>query len=462
LHGPRPSSTLRGFAKPTMNPEDTDIPSDDAAAQAPENGSVELQIDSLSYGRAALGRTADGKVVFVEGAAPGDRVEAVIDRDQGTYALAHVGRVLVPGAARVEAPCPLVERCGGCPWQHIDYSEQLLAKRKSVIDALERIAGIENPPVEPVIASPDQLDYRNRLKLRFDGRNIGFYSSRSHTLVPIDNCIVAEPIVREAIEPARALAESLSTRVLRIEIASRGKLGGVVLALNGKGRLRRADTHRVRDMLAAPGHPVRGVVMWGKGWRRTWGDTRRRHSAAGHPSVETTGTAFGQVNTGANHALVETVADAAALDGKQRVLDLYAGAGNFSLALARDARRIVAVESDRDAVEAARRSVEHHRLGNVMFFESRVENFLESSDGPPMSRPDVVIVNPPRSGIGGAAASIARLGARRIVYVSCDPTTLARDLRVMIDEGYRLRKATPVDLFPHTFHVETVCDVVLT
>ncbi len=443
-----------------MNPEDTDIPSDDAAAQAPENGSVELQIDSLSYGRAALGRTADGKVVFVEGAAPGDRVEAVIDRDQGTYALAHVGRVLVPGAARVEAPCPLVERCGGCPWQHIDYSEQLLAKRKSVIDALELIAGIENPPVEPVIASPDQLDYRNRLKLRFDGRNIGFYSSRSHTLVPIDNCIVAEPIVREAIEPARALAESLSTRVLRIEIASRGKLGGVVL--NGKGRLRRADTHRVRDMLAAPGHPVRGVVMWGKGWRRTWGDTRRRHSAAGHPSVETTGTAFGQVNTGANHALVETVADAAALDGKQRVLDLYAGAGNFSLALARDARRIVAVESDRDAVEAASRSVEHHRLGNVMFFESRVENFLESSDGPPMSRPDVVIVNPPRSGIGGAAASIARLGARRIVYVSCDPTTLARDLRVMIDEGYRLRKATPVDLFPHTFHVETVCDVVLT
>ncbi len=168
------------------------------------------------------------------------------------------------------------------------------------------------------------------------------------------------------------------------------------------------------------------------------------------------------MNTGANHALVATVADAAALDGKQRVLDLYAGAGNFSLALARDARRIVAVESDRDAVEAARRSVEHHRLGNVMFFESRVENFLESSDGPSMSRPDVVIVNPPRSGIGGAAASIARLGARRIVYVSCDPTTLARDLRVMIDEGYRLRKATPVDLFPHTFHVETVCELVLT
>ena len=202
--------------------------------------------------------------------------------------------------------------------------------------------------------------------------------------------------------------------------------------------------------------------MWGKGWRRTWGDTRRRHSAAGRLSVETTGTAFGQVNTGANHALVETVADAAALDGKQRVLDLYAGAGNFALALARDARQIVAVESDRDAVEAARRSVEHHRLGNVMFFESRVETFLESSDGPPMSRPDVVIVNPPRSGIGAATTLIARIGARRIVYVSCDPTTLARDLRAMLGEGYRLRKATPVDLFPHTFHVETVCDLVLT
>jgi 23S rRNA (uracil1939-C5)-methyltransferase len=255
--------------------------------------------------------------------------------------------------------------------------------------------------------------------------------------------------------------------VLRVEIASRGKLSGVVVALNSEGRLRRADVHRVREFLAVSGNLVRGVVMWGRGWRRSWGDTRRRHTTAGGLTAETIGTAFGQVNTPANHLLVDRVLAAVRPRSNDTVLDLYAGAGNFTLPLAAHVRQVVAVESDRDSCEAGRRSCDYHRITNAVFFESRVESFLAAGAAEGVAKtlprsPDVVVANPPRNGLGEAAASIARLRAPRLVYVSCDPTTLARDLRIFSEAGYRLNSATPVDLFPHTFHVETVCDVELT
>ncbi|MHC4452951.1 MAG: 23S rRNA (uracil(1939)-C(5))-methyltransferase RlmD [Planctomycetota bacterium] len=428
---------------------------------------AELDIDALSYGRAGVGRTDEGKVVFVEGAAPGDRVRVMIERDRGTYAEARIDEILVAGATRVDPPCPLVDRCGGCPWQHVDYDQQLAAKRQSVVDALERIAGIDSPNVDPVVPSPDTLAYRNRLKLRFDSGRLGFYSARTHSLVPIDDCIVAEPIVSEALETVRDLAASLSTHVLRVEIASRGQLSGVVVALNSEGRLRRADVHRVREFLALPGNPVRGVVMWGRGWRRSWGDTRRRHTTAGGLTAETTGTAFGQVNTGANRLLVDKLLAAVKPRKSDTLLDLYAGAGNFTLPLAAHVRQVIAVESDRDSIEAGRRSCEYHGITNAVFFESRVESFLAAEAGGRTARalrrsPDIIVANPPRNGLGEAAASIARLRAPRFVYVSCNPTTLARDLRIFVDAGYRLSSVAPVDLFPHTFHVETVCHALLT
>lgn len=430
-----------------------------------DEAQIEIDINTLSYGRAAVGRTAEGKVVFVDGAAPGDRARVTIARDRGTYAEARLDEVVVAGSARVEPPCPLVGRCGGCPWQHIDYPHQLSAKRQSVIDALERIAGIASPAVEPIVPSPSTLGYRNRLKLRFDSGRIGFYSAHTHSLVPIDDCIVAEPAIREALETVRELAASLSTRVRRVEIAARGDLSGVVAALNSEGRLRRADVHRIRDFLAVHGNPVRGVVLWGRGWRRAWGDTRRRYPTTDALHGETSGTAFGQVNTGANRLLVERVVQVVDPRPTDSVLDLYAGAGNFTLAIAGRVRQVVAVESDGESVESGRRSCAYHGLNNVVFFEDRVESFLANganrSPGP-VTTPDVVIVNPPRSGLAAAATPIGRIGARRVVYVSCNPTTLARDLRTLGEFGYKLRSVTPLDLFPHTFHVETVCDAELT
>jgi 23S rRNA (uracil1939-C5)-methyltransferase len=417
-----------------------------------------VRIDSLSYGRAAVGRV-DGKVVFVEGAAPGDLVRAEVTGDKGRYLEASVSEVLEPGASRVEPPCPLVGRCGGCPWQHVDYQAQLEAKRDAVVDALERIAGLENPPVDPAEPSPRQFEYRNRLKLRFSKGRLGFYSARTHDVVPIPDCMIAEPRVREAIPSVETFVATLETRAVRVEIAARGELGGVVVAINSEGRLRKADVHRCKDFLAQRKNPVKGLVMWGRGWDRAWGDTRRRYAATKDVAWETQGAAFGQINTEANRRLVQKVLGTADPRAKDTVLDLYAGAGNYALALARLVRRVVAIESDTDAVEAGRRSAEHLGLENLEFVGTRVEKYLTRDD---RLAPDVIIANPPRSGLGNATDAISDLKAKRVVYVSCNPTTLARDVRVFLSKGYEVEKVSPIDLFPNTFHVESVCRLVLT
>jgi 23S rRNA (uracil1939-C5)-methyltransferase len=423
-----------------------------------DDATISVRIDSLSYGRAAVGRI-DGKVAFVEGAAPGDLVVAEVLEDRGSYLKAKVVEIVEPGPARVEPPCPLVDRCGGCPWQHVEYSEQLSAKRNAVIDSLERIAGLEGTKVEPVEPSSHQFEYRNRLKLRFFRGRLGFYSAETHDVVPIPDCMIAEPRIREAMNGVESFITTLETRAVRVEIAGRGELSGVVLAINSEGRLRKSDVHRVKEFLATRNNPVRGLVMWGRGWNRHWGDTRRRFTIAPGVVSETQGAAFGQVNTDANRALVAAVLRVAEPGAKQTVLDLYAGSGNYALALAAKVRRVIAVESDSDAVEAGRRSAEHLGLGNVEFVEKRVEAYLSRSD---RAAPDLAIANPPRSGLGPAADAVSDLKAKRVVYVSCNPATLARDVRVFAQKGYRIERVVPIDLFPNTFHVESVCCLVLT
>lgn len=420
---------------------------------------IELDIDSLSYGRAALGRS-EGRVVFVEKAAPGDRVRAHITKDHGRYLEAGIDEIISSGEQRVEPPCPLVDRCGGCPWQHVSYDQQLSAKRQAVVDALERVAGISTPSVDEIVASPLKFGYRNRLKLRFEHGQLGFYSARSHRLVPIDTCLLAEDHINAGLAEVESLVASLATRATRVEIASRGELSGLVVAINSQGRLRRGDTLTITAFVVSKSNAVKGVVAWGKGWQREWGDTRRRFSVNdGSTRVETGGAAFGQVNTEANQALVERVTRHNDSPGQERVVDLYAGAGNFALALAGHCRGVTAVESNAVAVEAGKANARSQNISNVHFRLERVEEFLARV---PKRYPDRVILNPPRSGVGPAIAALAEWRTPAITYVSCNPSTLARDVATLAQLGYKLAGVTPFDLFPQSFHVETVCDLRLT
>jgi 23S rRNA (uracil1939-C5)-methyltransferase len=423
-----------------------------------EDGELTVRVEALSYGRMGVARH-DGKVVFVEGAAPGELARVRVRADHDTYSEADLVDVLEPSAARVAAPCPIVEQCGGCCWQHVSYPEQLRAKRTAVVDALTRIAGIHDPEVKPVVPSPSEFGYRNRLRLRFDHGRLGFYRARSHALVPIADCLIADDRVRVALPEVERFVATLETRVTRVEIASRGSLPGLVLALNSGGRLHRSDTHRVHALLGRADQPVRGVTMWGRGWRREWGDVTRRERVDDDVEIETRGASFGQVNTAANTLLVAAVLEAAGAGASDRVLDLYAGAGNFSLPLARRAARVEAVESDVHATNAARACAVRHKITNVDFHAETVQRHLERRG---TERVDVVVANPPREGLGDTAHAIARLGAPRFVYVSCNPATLARDLKIFTHVGYALHDVAPFDLFPHTFHVETVCYARLT
>ncbi len=409
-------------------------------------------VESLSYGRAGIVRAA-GRVVFVEGVAPGDRIRFDVVRDHGRWAEGRLTELIEPGTSRIEPPCPLASTCGGCPWQQVDYETQLEAKRRAVIDVIERVGGLPDPPVAPTVRSPTTMGYRNRLKLRCQDGRLGFYRAATHSLVAIDDCPVAEDVVRAALAPAERLASALATRITRVEIVARGLLPGVVLALNSAGRLRAADRERVKEFLAAGGHGITGILMWGRGWKRSWGDTRRRSPTAFGVTVESAGSAFGQVNSGANPSLVELALDALAPTPSDTVLELYAGAGNFTLPLATRAASVTAVESDLDAVEAGRASAAYHGLSGVRFLHERVERFVAGG----LTGPSAILVNPPRGGLGRSAEPIARSRAARVVYVSCNPATLARDLRVFTANGYRLDRVVPVDMFPHTFHVESVC-----
>ncbi len=422
-------------------------------------GELELSIETLSYGRAAIAHADDGRVVFVEGGAPGDRVRARITRTHARHLEAEVTEILEAGESRTTPPCPIVGECGGCPWQHVAPETQLAAKRQAVIDSFERIAGVAAPPVEPIEASPSLFGYRNRLKLRVENGRLGFYRAQTNALVPVEDCLLAEDRVREALPVAEALVSGLSTRVTRAEIASRGERPGLVLALNAAGRLRRADSLAIRAFVEERRGGFRGVYLHGRGWNRSWGDTTRVMTVADSMEVLLPGASFGQVNTLANLALVADVAAQVNNPPGPRVLELYAGSGNFTLAVAGLAGRISAVDEDASAVEAGRMAAKTQGLRNVGFHQARAEAFLESYDG---RAPDVILVDPPRGGLASAAGRIAAMRPQRIVYVSCNPATLARDAKVFVGEGYTLRRARPFDLFPHTFHVETVATFELT
>lgn len=428
----------------------------------------EVRIDGLSYGRAAVARR-DGRVLLVEGAAPGDLARVALTAEHARYDEARLLEVLDPGSSRTNPPCPIVSSCGGCPWQHLSYESQLTWKRRSVVDNLERIAGITDPDVEEAIASPQTYEYRNRIKLRFHQGQLGFYRARSHSLVHVESCMIAEPEISHALADVESFVASLATAVTRVEILTRGPGRGLVLALNSKGRLRAIDSVRVKGFLASPGCTVRGVAMWGRGWSRRWGRTTRRLlvEEAG-TSIEVEAGNFSQVNTAANRILVQKVLEAVVPAQGLVILDLFAGAGNFALPLAARGARVTAVESDRGAVELGRQAAQAQGQawgGKLRFVASRIEDFIDQNDQKPAggsTRADVVVVDPPRSGLGKLTARIAGLAAPKIVYVSCDPATLARDVALLAGSGYRLGKVVPVDLFPHSFHIESVCTLELT
>jgi 23S rRNA (uracil1939-C5)-methyltransferase len=425
---------------------------------------VRVTINRLSYGPAGVGRS-EGKVVFVPGTVPGDEVEVSIDEEKKNYARGRVVTLHRPSPHRRTPPCPYVTRCGGCPWQHIAYAEQLRAKEATVRDQLQRIGGIADPPVLSIIAAPSEWHYRRRIRLRVENNaRVGFSPPQSHDIVEVESCLIAGEASAQQLTAAREWVTALQTMLQHVEIVEQGQAKddhAFVLVGEADGMFQQADDFACTRFLRA--HPaVLGLLLSGHGWRRTWGNPVVTCDLdVDGLSLQVSRGTFTQVNPAANQALIAAVLELGRFQKEQRVIELYCGAGNFSVPIARRVSSLIGIESVFDAVADARANAARAGVANAQFIHAStqlgVRQLLQKG-----TRCEVVVLDPPRIGAAEVMAELPCFAARTIVYVSCDPTTLARDVRQLQQHGYRLQAAQPIDLFPQTFHIETVALCVLT
>ncbi|MEM1415881.1 MAG: RsmD family RNA methyltransferase [Myxococcota bacterium] len=380
---------------------------------------------------------------FVAGTAPGDRIRHGPVEMRGGVARARLLEVLAPGAGRREPPCPRAARCGGCGWMHLDADAQRDAKRARVRRAL---APLEPPDLLELVQA-EALGYRVRARLAWRGGTLGYRARRRRDVVEAPDCAVLVPALA-AVLPALGALGLRGDGELHL-----GLRDGRPLAVLASPSAQPPEVYAALAGLVDASR-LAGARLTCEGVSATWGASEeRREGADGLPLVASAG-GFAQAHGTLERVLTEAVVAAAAPAGK-RVLELYAGHGMLSVALARDAERLVAVEQDAVAAEACRTNLAARGLrAEVRAVDAR--SALER----PSFAPDVLVVDPPRAGIGDARERVVGLGAPRLVYVSCEPATLASDLRALASAGYRLEEARAFDLFPQTPHVETLVTLV--
>jgi 23S rRNA (uracil1939-C5)-methyltransferase len=414
----------------------------------------EIDIDAMSFGPYGVGRL-DGETVMVPSAAPGDRLSVTIASRRRDFALARIERVISPGPARRPPPCPYLPRCGGCDWQQIDYAAQLRIKGELIARELGRALGAEIDQRGLVEPAPAEFGYRSRIRLKVSTRGaLGFFELGSNRIVEIEQCLVADPEMRMPHTLARALAPVVD----EIEVVRSGTRD--VLVAHLKRAPGRKEVERARKVFDDESG-VAGIVLRADGRREVLGDAEIEFEAEPGLALKVDADLFSQVNRAQNLKLVAAVMEMAAVRTDSVLLDLFCGAGNFSLPAARRGARVTGVDEDAPAIEAARRNAARCNLVRAEFvaLEARaVAGFLVRA----RYRPDAVILDPPRSGARDLMVPIAQLRPPGVVYVACDLNTLARDLKLLARNGYALSRARAFDFFPQTHHVEVAAHAVLT
>ncbi len=438
---------------------------------------LELTIDRLAYGGNGVARL-NGFVVFVRRGLPGDTGRARVTKVQRRHAEALATEVLQPSPLRVDAPCAHYPACGGCRFQDLGYEAQVAAKEAQVADALRRIGGIAEPPLEPILPADEIFHYRNKLEYSFtqleDGPTLGFHKAgRWDEVLEIDKCWLTTDLgnairnaVREWARGDRLVAydQEEHTGYLRHLVVREARNTAQVLVQLVTSAGEKFDTGGFVDVLRR--FPEVRSIHWSVNespaevtnlpTKLLWGDEAIEEQLCGL-RFRVRPNAFLQTNTGMAERLYGLAREFASLTGDQTVYDLYCGIGTIGLSLAGDALTVWGVDVSEESIACAIENAELNGIGNVAFFAGNVGQSLEelherSGD------PDVVIVDPPRAGLAGKALKrLGEIAAPRIVYVSCNPTTLAGDAkRLRTEYGYELRRVKPVDMFPHTPHVEAV------
>lgn len=440
---------------------------------------IEVTIEDLSEEGTGIGKF-EGMTFFIKDAVIGDRVRAKIMKLKKTYGFARLMEVLTPSPDRVEPLCPVARQCGGCQIQAMSYEAQLAFKTRKVENNLKRIGKFEEIPMESIIGMEDPFHYRNKAQFPFgknrDGKIItGFYAGRTHSIIENTSCHLGKEVNEEILEKILAWMnafhvepynEATGKGLMRHSLIRCGfRTGEIMVCLVINGRKIPGEEALVDSLKIIPGmtsislnvNKEKTNVILGREVINLWGRPYIE-DYIGEVKYQISPLSFFQVNPVQTERLYGKALEYAGLTGEETVWDLYCGIGTISLFLARKARKVYGVEIIPDAIEDARRNASLNGFTNTEFYVGKAEEVLPEKYEKEGVRADVIVVDPPRKGCDeNLLSTMVRMQPERIVYVSCDSATLARDLRYLCDNGYELKRVCPADMFPQTVHVETVC-----
>ncbi len=442
-----------------------------------KNDRINLKIESCSSNGSGIGRH-NGMAIFVPATAVGDEITAHILKVKKTYAFAKVENILVPSADRIQPECPVYLKCGGCVFSHMNYDAEKEIKSNHVKECFRRIGGVE-PDFEPIIGGDSDSRYRNKAQypVAIDGNEIktGFYSSHSHRVIHCPDCLLQPKEFSGILEifsdyikenGVTVYDETAHRGLLRHIYIRKGTASGEIMVCAVINGSRLPDEEKLVASLLEKESNIKSIiinsntkdtnVILGEKCRTLWGNDCITDILCGL-KFRISPLSFYQVNRNQAEKLYGKAAEYAGLTGSETVMDLYCGAGTIGLSMAKNAKEIIGVEIVPEAIEDAKINAELNGISNARFICGDAAQAAEilKNEG---AKPDVIILDPPRKGCSPEMIkTAAEMKPDRIVYVSCDPATLARDCGLFKDLGYTAVKATPVDMFPRTGHVETVC-----
>lgn len=425
-----------------------------------------VHIEKLAFGGNGIGRV-EGKVCFVPLSCPGDELLVNVTSEKRSYLTADIVEIITPSAQRVAPACPLFGSCGGCGWQHIEYSAQAEAKRQILAEALWRGARVPVEMVSETVLAPDPYGYRSRVQFKLHGGadklKIGFHRQGTHSVEDVSQgCPIVLPIINEVLECLRDVLSNFPEPATIPQIKIDCGEQGVVATVKYVGR----NPERVVEFFEknlCRLKPLTGIFLqtdFKSPLRKICGSGALSYSLSGGDGIPPCSLTFrpggfSQVNIAQNQSMLNIVRQLACLCGSERVLDLYCGNGNFSLPLAHEVASITGLEEYAESIASAVDNCRLNGIANAEYFAADAAQGVRRliSNG---CQYDIVILDPPRSGAADTVGELCLLKPDKIIYISCDPSTLARDCGLLSAGGYQVMQSIPIDMFPQTFHIESI------
>lgn len=424
-------------------------------------------IDKLAFGGSGVCRIG-GKVCFVPFSCPGDEVSLRITAEKKSYCTASICEVITPSPARIVPECAVFEACGGCSWQHVRYSFQLEQKRKIIAETLWRGARVPEELIEDIVGAPLQYGYRNRMQFKVSVHGgelrIGFYRQGSHQVVDAAaGCPVAVSDINQALSCFRNILRTYPDVGLVSQLSIDAGDSGVIVVIHQSGKVsakgrsylidRSGDLGPCSGLFLATDKQPCPEMLWGSpeiSYRMNPAGSEQQTIELMYPPG-----GFAQVHQRQNLSMLSVIRRLGGFAATEQLLDLYCGNGNFSIPLAGDVASVTGIEGSAGSILAAEHNRKVNEVANIRFVCDDVTSGVHRLVGEG-SRFDTVLLDPPRSGAGDAVSGIVRLQPGKIIYVSCDPSTLARDCGLLAGCGYRVISSVPIDMFPQTYHIESV------